>query len=570
MSEKILITAAWPYANGPLHLGQIAGAYLPADIFARYQRLVGREVLMVSGTDQHGTPITIRAEQEKLTPAEIVDKYHAEYIRVWDQLGISFDTYTTTGTRNHQDLVHDVFMALLRQDLLYKATGEYPYCQRDKRFLPDRYVTGTCPICANPLARGDQCEGCGKPMNPQDLIDWACRICGSPPTMRESEHFFLRLTALQSELSSWVQKVGKPRWRPNVYQFTLNWLNEGLRDRAITRDIDWGVPLPIPGYENKRIYVWFEAVLGYLSASIEWALSNQNSEQWKTFWQDPECKIFSFIGKDNIPFHTIIFPAILIALNQSNPEKFGGIYNLPYDVPANEFLSLEGHKFSTSQNWAVWVSDFLQRYKPDSLRYYLAANMPESADSDFSWVEFTRRNNDELVATYGNLVHRVLTLISHNFDRKIPAAGKLDEADLSIREKADSAMDGVATSLERCRFREGISKAMMLASEGNRYIDLKAPWKTAKDDPIMCGTTLNTAVYVLSALKTMLSPYLPHASESLHGLFGLVDSISDYGWSVVPPKPGTTIKEPTPLFEKLDDSIVEDEQKRLESQRTMN
>ena len=391
--ERIFIGVAWPYANGPLHLGQIAGAYLPADIFARYHRLRGNDVLMVSGTDQHGTPITIRAELEGLTPQQVVDKYHAQYLDVWEKLGISFDRYTTTGTDNHRKVVGDLFMGLMNEGLIYPATAEYAYCASDQRFLPDRYVDGTCPYCGFERARGDQCDRCGRTLDPDELIDWRCHICGATPEMRESEHFFLKLSALQERLRQWVESVGQGVWRPNVYGFTMNWLTEGLRDRAITRDVDWGVPLPFEGYDDKRIYVWFEACTGYLSAAIEWSADQTDGRSWRDYWTDPNTRGYYFIGKDNIPFHTIVWPGMLVGYSDDGSL---GQLNLPVNVPANEFLSLEGQKFSTSQNWAVWAPDYLERYDPDPLRYYLSANMPEFGDADFSWREFYRRNNDEL------------------------------------------------------------------------------------------------------------------------------------------------------------------------------
>jgi len=401
MSKRIFIGVAWPYANGSLHLGQIAGAYLPPDIFARYHRTKGNEVLMVSGSDQHGTPITIKAEQEGKKPSEIVARYHQQFLESWQKFGISFDLFTTTGTANHAQVSQDIFLTLLDRDYIYKDTVSQPFCPQCQRFLPDRYIEGTCPYCNSSGARGDQCEACGKPLSPAELIDSRCRICGATPTFKDTEHFFLKLSAFNERLLAWVKQ--QTHWRPNVLNFTTRYLEEGLKDRAITRDIDWGVPVPVDGFENKRIYVWFEAVIGYLSAAKEWAKSSEDGEKWRAFWQDNKVKSYYFIGKDNIPFHTLIWPAMLMGYDDN--------LNLPYDVPANEFLTIEGRKLSTSHNWAVWLLDYLSRYDPDPLRYLLSINMPETADTDFSWREFVRRNNDELVATYGNLVHRVLTFV---------------------------------------------------------------------------------------------------------------------------------------------------------------
>jgi methionyl-tRNA synthetase len=569
MPERIFVGVAWPYPNGPLHLGQIAGAMLPADIFARYHRLKGNQVLMVSGTDQHGTPVAIRAEQEGLTPQQIVDRYHAQYLDSWRRLGISYDLYTTTGTEDHRAVVQDLFLALYKQGLIYPSSSPHPYCERDRRFLPDRYVEGTCPHCGNPRARGDQCEPCGRPLNPQELLNWRCRTCGQPPVLRESEHFFLRLSAFQEPLMAWVRGA-QGRWRANVYSFTMSWLAQGLLDRAITRDIAWGVPIPLPGYETKRIYVWFEAVTGYLSAAQEWAQRQGDPQAWRAFWQDPACKSYYFLGKDNIAFHTIIWPAMLMGYGAYDSAAGRGAYNLPYDVPANEFLSLEGRKFSTSQNWAVWLHDYLDRYAPDPLRYYLSANMPESADADFSWREFLRRNNDELVATYGNLVHRVLTFTYRNFQGRVPQPGPLDGVDTALLRRAERAMGEVDQSLAACRFREAIGHAMALAGEANRYIDTKAPWRTLKADPMACATALWAALQVISALKTAFSPFLPFSSARLHRLLGLPGEPQEAGWQAQSVDPGRTLGEPIPLFTKLEEErVLEEETQRLQAQQIL-
>ncbi|MFC1911491.1 methionine--tRNA ligase, partial [Chloroflexota bacterium] len=385
MSEQIFIGVAWPYANGPLHLGHIAGAYLPADIFARYHRLRGNRVLMVSGSDQHGAPITIRAEQEGTTPQEVAATYHQQFIDCWKRLGISFDLFTTTSTANHTQVTHDVFLALLNKGHIYKDKMLQAYCPNCQRFLPDRYLEGTCPYCGFDKARGDECDECGRPLNLEEIKDLRCHLCGTPPRFESSEHFFLRLSAFQDKLAAWIEE--QAHWRNNVVGTTWKFLSEGLKDRAITRDLNWGVTVPQPGFEHKRIYVWIEAVIGYLSASKEWAKMQGDDDGWKAFWQD-DAKSFYFIGKDNIFFHTLIWPAMLMG--------YSGL-NLPYDVPANEFLTIEGRKISTSRGWAIWLPDYLERYEPDPLRYSLAANMPETGDSDFSWHEFLRRNNNELV-----------------------------------------------------------------------------------------------------------------------------------------------------------------------------
>ncbi len=552
MSERIFIGVAWPYANGSLHLGQIAGAYLPADIFARYHRTKRNEVLMVSGSDQHGTPVTLRAEKEGRSPGEVVAHYHQEFLDCWEKLGISFDLFTATGTRNHAQVVHDIFLTLLNKGYIYKDKMVLPYCPSCRRFLPDRYVEGTCPYCGNPKARGDQCDECGKPLNPVDLIDLSCGICRSTPELRDSEHFFLRLSAFAERLKPWVQE--QSHWRQNARNFTIGYLAEGLRDRAITRDIEWGITVPVPGFEEKRIYVWFEAVIGYLSASKEWAESCGESERWRHFWQG-DVKSYYFIGKDNIIFHTLIWPAMLLG--------YDGL-NLPYDVPANEFLTLRGKQLSTSRNWAVWLPDYLQRYHPDALRYILSINMPETNDADFSWQEFVRRNNDELVATYGNLVHRVLTIAYRNFDGRVPAASEVDAESKTLLRKAEATLHTVDSLLYGCHFREAMREAMALAQEANRYLDSKAPWKAIKEDRDSAATAISTALGVICSLKTVLYPFLPFSSEKLHRLLGFEGSVEEAGWAMSVPAAGQRLSSPEPLFAKLDDQVVDEENSRLE------
>jgi len=552
MSEKIFIGVAWPYANGSLHLGQIAGANLPADIFARYHRVKGNEVLMVSGSDQHGTPTTIKAEQEGKTPKEIADFYQKEFLDCWQKLGIAFDLYTTTGTRNHAEVAQDIFLKLLEKDYLYKDTVSQAYCPKCRRFLPDRYIEGTCPFCHTPGARGDQCEACGKLMDARELIDAHCRICGTPPVYKDSEQFFLRLPAFRDTLLDWIKT--KTQWRSNVLNFTTRFLEEGLIDRAITRDIDWGVPVPVEGFDNKRIYVWFEAVIGYLSASKQWAKEIAgDKDKWRDFWEDG-VKSYYFLGKDNIIFHTIIWPAMLLG--------YGGLA-LPYDVPSNEFLTIEGRKISTSKNWAVWLPDYLERYDPDPLRYILSINMPETSDTDFSWREFVRRNNDELVATYGNLVNRVLTFVYRNFDGKVPEPGELSDADKSLIKNTISCLEQTGELISKCSFKQAIMTAMSAAREANRYLDEKSPWKVIKEDRQAAATSLYIAIGVISQLMTMFYPFLPFSSQKVHEYLGFDGKVEDCGWQPLPLPPGQKLREPQPLFTKLDESIIDEETKRI-------
>ncbi len=552
MSERIFIGVAWPYANGSLHLGQIAGAYLPADIFARYHRTRGNEVLMVSGSDQHGTPITIKAEQERKTPQEIARFYQREFLDCWQKLGISFDLFTTTGTDNHASVAQDIFLTLQRNGYIYRESVSQPFCPNCRRFLPDRYIEGTCPYCGASGARGDQCDDCGKPMNPAELLDPHCRICAATPVFKDSEHFFLKLSAFQDRLAEWVGQQGQ--WRPNVYGLTARYLKEGLRDRAITRDIDWGVPVPVEGFEDKRIYVWFEAVIGYLSASKEWAESRDQKDKWRDFWQGGGVKSYYFIGKDNIPFHTLIWPAMLMG--------YGGL-KLPFDVPANEFLTIEGKKISTSRNWAVWLPDYLERYDPDPLRYLLSINMPETSDTDFSWREFVRRNNDELVATYGNLVNRVLTFVYRNFDGRVPEHGELNDVDKNLMRNADSCLEQAGELISRCSFKQAVIMAMSAAHETNRYLDDKAPWKVIKEDKQAAADSLYVALYAISCLKTAMYPFLPFSSQKVHEYLGFEGNVEDYGWQSQALPPGQKLREPEPLYTKLDESIIEEETRRI-------
>ena len=557
MPERIFIGVAWPYANGPLHMGHIAGCYLAADIFARYHRMKGSEVLMVSGSDAHGTPITIRADQEGVEPGVILDRYHEQFLDTWKRLGISFDLFTTTHTENHQRVVQDIFRRLQEQDYIYVDTMLLAYCAGCTRFLPDRYVEGVCPHCRNDRARGDQCDNCGHTLDPVELVEPRCSICGQTPDFRDSEHFFLRLSAFEQPLLDWIGD--KDFWRPNVANSTRGFLQGGLKDRAISRDLTWGVPLPMEGYEGKRIYVWFEAVIGYLSAAVEWAERSGKPDAWEDFWMDDDTKAYYFIGKDNIPFHSIIWPAMIMG--------YGGL-NLPYDVPANEFLSLENRKFSTSQNWALWVPDYLDRYDPDPLRYMLSINMPETGDTDFSWNEFVRRNNDELVATYGNLVNRVLRFTYRNFDGQVPVnPAPPEDAEVALLDSARQAMADVDNSLYHTRFRAGISRAFALAQESNRYLDSRAPWQSIKTDRADAARSLGTAIQVLNCLKVILTPYLPFTSQKVHEFLGFDGDVSAEPWDfdilVANIKAGAPLRNPSALYTKLDAALAEQEAEQL-------
>ncbi len=586
MGKKIGVFVAWPYANGPLHLGHIAGAYLTADIFARYHRLAGDDVLMVSGSDSHGTPVTITADEEGITPRDVFERSHALFLEAWQKLGISFDLFTHTDTENHWQISQDIFSRLLQKNLLYKATEKQLYCENDARFLPDRYITGECPICHFPRARGDQCDNCGNVLDATQIIDPQCKLAkpGDPPhrlVVRETEHFYLDLPAFEQRLLAYLED--KTYWKQNVLTFVRNWLKGGLHGRAITRDLDWGIPIPLPGYAGKCLYVWFEAVIGYLSASVEWAKNKGTPDKWKEWWtKGDQARGYYFVGKDNIPFHTIIWPSLLMGYDENLP--------LPYDVPANEFLNLEGRKFSKSEHWAVWINDYLQSFDPDPLRYLLSVNMPEFADTDFTWKEFVRRNNDELIANWGNLANRVLAFTFKNFDQSVPAPGEFNDVDRELLAKSEAAFATVGGALERVRFKEAIGIAVELARDANKYVADNAPWFSIKTDRARTATTLYVALRVIDNLKTLFYPFLPFSSNELHRQLGydgdllgqleiktfqessrahraLVyepgDALRKQKWAPSALAPGQKLREPKGLFKKLDDKVAEIEKSKL-------
>ena len=552
-ARRILVCVAWPYAKTSTHVGQIAGAYLPGDIFARYHRMAGSQVLMVSGSDMHGTPITVDADKEGVTPRELATRYHRQILDIWQSLGISFDLFTETTTQNHYRQTQEFFLRLYEQGYIFKDTMESPYCPNDRRFLPDRYVEGTCPYCGYAGARGDQCDNCGRTLDPTQLIDPRCRLCGNADVeIRETEHFFLDLPQFESPLREWLQRE-TGHWRPNVLNFALNWIKEGLRPRAITRDLDWGVPIPLEGYEEKRIYVWFDAVIGYYSASIEWAERRGTPDAWRDWWAlgpqgEAPSRPYYFIGKDNIAFHTIIWPAMLLG--------FGGLV-LPYDVPANEFMTMGGSKASSSRGNVIWTRDVLDAYGADPLRYYLASTLPEGHDTDFTYEELIRRNNDELVATYGNAAHRVLTFLHRNFDGKVPAPSALSAADEAMLAQMRAAFGAEAEAIEAVRLRDGLGEAMSVARAANRYLDEQAPWKSIKVDRQRAANTVYVMAQVLNGLKTLFAPYLPFSSRRLHELLGFDAASENWRWEPVAVPAGQPLPTPTPLFAKFDPPAVE-------------
>ena len=546
MPERVLVCVAWPYANYLLHVGQAAGAYLPADIFARYHRLKGNDVLMVSGSDSHGTPITVAADKEGVEPQVIVDRYHARIVEVWERFGISFDLYTTTLTENHYATTQDVFRKLREADLLYARTEEYLFDPEASRFLPDRYVEGTCPNCGYGEARGDQCDNCGKTLDAVELINPRSKISGATPVLKPSEHYFLRLSAMEGQLKEWASK--QAHWRRNVLNFTLGMLNEGLKDRAITRDIAWGVPVPVEGYEDKRIYVWFDAVIGYLSASKEWAQRRGEPDAWKPFWEDPAVRSYYFIGKDNIPFHTVIWPTLLLG--------YGGL-NLPYDVPANQYVNFSANqKQSKSKGTGNWMVDLLDNYAPDVLRFYLTTVLPETTDTEFREEDLVRANNDVLIATWGNLANRVISMIHRNFEGVVPETGALSPESETILAEARGAFETVGAEFEACHFRGGLQEALRLAQAGNKYLDERAPWKAVKTDPSHAAETLATALNVINALKLLLHPVLPFSTVQLHEGLGLHGSMLDAGWTYQPVPAGTKLGPTAPLYTKIEPELA--------------
>ncbi|MEN9935117.1 MAG: hypothetical protein RLZZ387_1696 [Chloroflexota bacterium] len=591
MPEHILVAVAWPYANGPRHIGHVAGFGVPSDIFARYHRLRGNHVLMVSGTDEHGTPITLAADKEGLTPKGVADRYNKVIGDDLYNLGLSYDTFTRTTTRNHYRVTQDLFKTLYDKGYITRKETLGAFSAATGRTLPDRYVEGTCPICGYTDARGDQCDNCGNQLDPVDLINPRSKIDGQPPVFRETEHFFLDLPAFAEQLTAWIE--GQSHWRPNVRAFSLNFIKE-LKPRAITRDLEWGVPIPLPEYagrDDKKIYVWFDAVIGYLSASIEWAKNRGTPEAWREWWQRSEARHYYFMGKDNIVFHSVIWPSMLLGYGSGG--VFGGgegqpKLELPYDVVSSEFLTMEGKKFSSSRGIVIYVNDFLSRYDADALRYFLTIAGPESQDTDFTWAEFVRRNNDELVATWGNLVNRTLTNVYRNFGA-VPQPGALEEGDSALIAAVEAGFQTVGTLIEAARFRAALSETMRLAAQVNQYLSEREPWKLIKTDRERAGTVLYVALRCVDNLKTLFAPFLPFSSQRLHELLGYAGYVAgplefreyteedgsthrvltgDYTswtarWEPGDLPAGQQLQEPKPLFKKLDEKIVAEELARM-------
>jgi len=547
MSKRILVAVGWPYASGSRHLGHVAGAYLPADIFARYHRLAGNEVLMVSGSDAHGTPITVRADQEGVAPEELVAIYHQEFLGNWDSLGISWDLYTSTATDNHREVTWDIFRTLRDKGYITTGQSEQYFDPEAERFLPDRYVQGTCPHCGYGEARGDQCENCGRQLDPTDLEDPRSRITGITPELRKTEHYFFQLSAFQDELLEWLE--AREGWRKHVQNMAVGFTRDGLLDRAITRDLDWGVPLPPEAAlgEGKRIYVWFEAVIGYLSASKEWAQREGDDDAWKLWWEDADAESYYFVGKDNIVFHAVIWPCQLMG--------YGGL-NLPTDIPANHFVTFSGDKASASRGVGRPIGWYTDRLQPDALRYALASVLPEQNDTDLSNAGIISRVNDELVATWGNLVNRVLSMSAANYDGTVPVPEDLTAADRAMVELGPEALGAVGSQIEQVELRAGLRAAMEAASAVNSYLNAEEPWKLVKDDPERAGTVLWSAIQAISAIRVALTPYLPFSSEVVGEMLGIGTEVD--GWQPAEVPGGSRLGEVRPVFVKLEADALDE------------
>ncbi|MDE0267555.1 MAG: methionine--tRNA ligase [Acidimicrobiaceae bacterium] len=545
MSTPVLVAVAWPYASGSRHLGHLAGVYLPADIYARFQRLKGNDVLMVSGSDVHGTPITVRADTEGVAPSEIADRSHSEFCQQWNALGITFDLYTTTGTPNHTAATQEMFLSHLKKGFIYKKASEQFYDPVAERFLPDRYINGVCPHCMYEEARGDQCENCGRPLDPVDLLKPRSKITGSEPVMRSTEHFYFRFSDLSEDVAKWLRT--RKGWRPHVLNSSLGWTDEGLQDRAVTRDLDWGIELPVDDLgEGKCIYVWYDAVIGYLSASKEWAAQNGDTDRWKRWWQNDDALHVYFLGKDNIPFHTLFWPAQLMA--------YGGL-RLPDIVAGTQYVTFSGQKASASRGVGTTIGDGLKFFEPDALRYALASLMPEHADSDTSIGEIVRRINNELVATWGNLVNRVLSLAQSVLGGIFPevnAEATIAEEDRSLLAAVDGALLVEADQIERVALKAGLRTAMETATKVNAYLNATEPWKLKSSDPERAAAVVATAVQAVAGVRIAFSPYLPFSTEALGRVFGPITE-----WKRPELSQGLQLAKLPPLFSKVDPATFE-------------
>ncbi len=553
--ERTLVTAALPYANGPIHLGHLAGVYVPADIYVRFLRLQGEQVLFICGTDEHGVPITLTAEKEGISPKELVDRNYQGIRDSFAALGVDFDNFSQTSRPIHYETSQAFFLDLHGSGVLEKGTSRQFYSEQTGRFYPDRYVEGTCPNCGSDRARGDQCEACGSQLDPEQLIEPHSVTDGAAITLEETEHWFFPLGKLQSWLEPWIES--HPEWRENVLNYCRGWFAQGLGNRAVTRDLDWGVPVPLPGHEGKVLYVWFDAPIGYISATKEWAAERGDPEDWRRWWQSPSTRLIHFIGKDNIVFHAILFPAMLHAHSEA--------YVVPDNVPANEFLNLEGDKLSTSRGYAVWLPDYLEKFPPDSLRYCLARNLPETRDTNFTWDDFRDRHNGELADALGNFVNRTLTFVGKYFEGRVPPRGSLRPEDESALQRILDTAGEIEGQLREFRIRAATETLFLLTKEANRYFDEAAPWTTRKTDFDRCGTSLYVCCQFVRAFAGLWSPWLPHTMQTLWEALGVEGQLRAEGW----PRPdrwldeGHPVHRPPILFTKIEDAVIEEEKARL-------
>ena len=560
--KRYTITAALPYTNGPIHIGHLAGVYVPSDIYARYLRLQGRDVAFICGSDEHGVAISMKAKKEGITPQEVIDKYDAIIRQSFLDFGISFDNYSRTSSEIHHKTASEFFKKLYDKGDFIEKTTDQLYDAKADQFLADRFVTGTCPKCDNPEAYGDQCEKCGSTLNATDLINPKSTITGDTPILKSTKHWFLPLNRYESFLREWILEGHKNDWKPNVYGQVKSWVDGGLEPRAVTRDLDWGIDVPVAGAEGKKLYVWFDAPIGYISATKEWA--TREGKDWEPYWKDEETKLVHFIGKDNIVFHCIIFPAML---------KAEGSYILPDNVPANEFLNLEGNKLSTSKNWAVWLHEYLQDFpeKQDSLRYALTANAPETKDNDFTWKDFQARNNNELAAIFGNFINRVVVLTNKYYDGIVPTPNEFSEVDKQTLAELKAYPAVISSSIERYRFREALSELMNVARLGNKYLADEEPWKMIKENPARVQTQMYVALQIASALAILSEPFLPFTSTKLCNILHIEVNnwnLEFENWNLT--KPGHQIGQAEILFAQIEDTEIQKQLDKLEATKTAN
>ena len=566
MSKRYTITAALPYTNGPIHIGHLAGVYVPADIYARFQRLQGQDVAFICGSDEHGVPITIKAKKEGVSPQDIVDKYHTIIKQSFIDFGITFDNYSRTSAKIHHDTASEFFKTLYDKGEFIEEVTEQLYDAEAHQFLADRFVVGTCPKCGNEESYGDQCENCGTSHNATDLINPKSAITGATPSLKETKHWFLPLDKHEDFLREWILEGHKKDWKPNVYGQVKSWVDDGLRPRAVTRDLDWGIPVPVEGGEGKVLYVWFDAPIGYISATKEWA--ERENKDWTPYWKDKNTKLLHFIGKDNIVFHCIIFPAML---------KAEGSYILPDNVPANEFLNLEGNKLSTSKNWAVWLPEYLIDFpnQQDVLRYALTANAPESKDNDFTWKDFQARNNNELVAIFGNFINRVVVLTNKYYNGVVPNPGELSHVDQETLDTVKAYPNVISSSIERYRFREASQELMNLARLGNKYLAEEEPWKVIKVDEERTQTIMYVALQIASALATLCEPFLPFTSVKLKTILNITSGDVEMSWNDISSKTilipaHHSIGKAELLFSKIEDATIQNQLDKLVARKKAN